>query len=63
MIEVALKKGVKYYDPKNDAYSYILKNGFASGKSLLVGQSSNTGKITTVIRGDNVLKSRFQLIE
>ncbi|MEI8366366.1 MAG: RHS repeat-associated core domain-containing protein, partial [Parachlamydiaceae bacterium] len=60
MIEAALRKGVKYYDPKNDAYSYILKEGFASGKSLLVGQNPSTGRITTVIRGSKLENNRFQ---
>ena len=38
--------------------NYVLKEGFASGKSLLVGQNPVTGKITTVIRGNNLVRPR-----
>lgn len=59
MVDIGISKGTKYFDPKNDTYNYVLKNGFASGKDLLIGVSNQTGKVTTVIRGDNLVKSRF----
>jgi RHS repeat-associated protein len=59
MVEKAIEKGVKYYDPKNGVFNYILKNGFASGKDLLVGTNTVTGKVTTVIRGTNLTAARF----
>ncbi|SCA62845.1 hypothetical protein SCG7109_AE_00150 [Chlamydiales bacterium SCGC AG-110-M15] len=63
MIDKALEKGAKYFDSKNDTYNFILKEGFASGKSLLVGQGKESRKITTAIRGKSLIKSRFQLVE
>ncbi len=33
MIETGLSKGTKYFDPKNGTFNYVLKNGFASGKT------------------------------
>ena len=58
MVETVLKKGTRFWDPKNKAMSYVLEKGFTSGKDLLVGKSL-TGKITTVFPGKNLIKSRF----
>lgn len=51
MVDKALQKGKRYWDPKNKTVNYVLEEGFASGKTLLVGQNMVTGKVTTVIRG------------
>jgi len=61
MIEVALEKGTSYWDPKNYVVNYVLEGGFASGKTLLVGQNPVTKQITTVIRGHTrkILRPRF----
>jgi RHS repeat-associated protein len=59
MVETALSKGTQYWDPKNNVINYVLQDGFASGKSLLVGQNPITGKVTTVIRGNNLVRTRF----
>ena len=59
MVKVALEKGLKFYDPKNGTINYILKNGFASGKDLLIGTNPITGEIATVIRGTNLVAKRF----
>ncbi|HNK91342.1 MAG TPA: DUF4258 domain-containing protein [Chitinophagales bacterium] len=59
MVETGLSKGVKYFDPKNGTFDYVLKNGFASGKDLLICTNTVTGKVTTVLRGNNLVKSRF----
>jgi hypothetical protein len=59
MVETGLSKGVKYFDPKNGTFNYVIKNGFASGKDLLIGTNTVTGKVTTVLRGNNLVKSRF----
>ena len=59
MVKKALEKGVPYLDPKNGTMNYVLEGGFASGKSLLVGQNPNTGLITTVIRGTNLVRPRM----
>lgn len=50
MTQTAISKGQKYYDVKNNAYSYVLEGGFASGKTLQVGTSAIDGRVTTVIR-------------
>lgn len=63
MARTAISKGLKFYDPKNGTINYVLKNGFASGKSLLVGTNPITGQITTVIRSSkNLINNRFILI-
>jgi hypothetical protein len=59
MIRTALEKGTGYYDPKNKVFNYILPNGFASGKDLLVGFNPVTGKVTTVIRGTDLAVPRL----
>ncbi len=59
MAEAAITKGARYYDPKNNTINYVLKEGFASGKDLLVGVNNYTGKVTTVIRGSNLVNKRF----
>lgn len=60
MANTAINKGLKFYDPKNGSINYVLKNGFASGKSLLVGTNPLTGNVTTVIRSSkNLVKTRF----
>ena len=59
MVETALAKGTRYLDPKNGTFNYVIKNGFASGKDLLVGTNILTGKVTTVLRGSNLVKGRF----
>ncbi|RFM26759.1 DUF6443 domain-containing protein [Deminuibacter soli] len=59
MVEAAINKGAKFYDPKNKTINYILRNGFASGKDLLVGTNPLSGNITTVIRGSKLMNARF----
>ena len=60
MVELAINKGQKFYDPHNKSINYVLPNGFASGKSLLVGTNPITGQVTTVIRSSkNLINSRF----
>lgn len=60
MISVALRKGTPFWDPKNKVVNYVLKNGFASNKDLLVGYNPLNGRITTVIRGSNLVRPRFR---
>jgi hypothetical protein len=59
MVTKALEKGVPYLDPKHGTMNYVLEGGFASGKSLLVGQNPNTGLLTTIIRGANLVRLRM----
>jgi RHS repeat-associated protein len=60
MAELAISKGQKFYDPFNKSINYVLSNGFASGKSLLVGTNPLTGEVTTVIQSSkNLINRRF----
>jgi hypothetical protein len=59
MIETAIAKGQRLWDPKNGTVAYVLEDGFASGKGLLVSTNPITGYVTTVIRGTDVVRSRF----
>ncbi|MCZ2101152.1 MAG: DUF4258 domain-containing protein [Chitinophagales bacterium] len=59
MVETGIAKGTKYLDPKNGTFNYVLKNGFATGKDLLIGVSPQTGKVTIVLRGNNLVNKRF----
>jgi hypothetical protein len=63
MVRTAIAKGTRYYDSKNGTVNYVLKNGFASGKDLLVGTNPFTGTVTTVIRGRNLVVKRFSLLD
>ena len=44
-VNSALEKGLKFFDPNNNSINYVLKNGFSSGKDLLVGKDAITGTI------------------
>ncbi len=59
MVKTTIDKGWKYYDSKNKVINCILKNGFASGKDLLVGINPITKEVVTVIRGKNLINRRF----
>ncbi|NVK52546.1 MAG: hypothetical protein HWD85_06395 [Flavobacteriaceae bacterium] len=60
MAKKVIEKGVKYYDPKTKTINYILRNGFASGKDLLIGTNPITGQVTTVIKSSkNLVNKRF----
>ncbi len=63
MIQVGIEKGAKFYDPKNGSIVYVLKNGFATGKDLLVARNPFTGAVTSVIRGKKLILKRFIPIE
>ena len=59
MASTAIRKGMRFYDPKNKSFNYVLKNGFGSGKDLLIGTNPMNGRITTSIRGSNLVKGRM----
>ena len=59
MIQVALSKGQRFYDPKNGTINYILRGGFASGKDLLVGRNPFTHEVTTILTGRRLSTSRM----
>ncbi|MGE3921244.1 MAG: RHS repeat-associated core domain-containing protein [Gammaproteobacteria bacterium] len=61
MVETAIRKGTSFYNAKGDSFNYILRDGFASGESLLVGRGRLSGQITTVTKDSykKLLKSRF----
>jgi hypothetical protein len=63
MVDAALRKGTRYWDPKNKSVNYVLEGGFAGGKDLLVGTNPVTGAVTTAIRGTDLVSSRFVLLE
>ena len=63
MVDKALQKGKRFWDPNNKTVNYVLEEGFASGKTLLVGQNMATGKVTTVIRGNTKKLLRPRHIE
>ena len=59
MVQAALRKGVRYWDPKNNVINYVLQGGFASGKSLLVGQYPASGVIATAIHATKLNLNRM----
>ena len=61
MVETAIKKGKRFFDPLNKTVQHILEGGFASGKTLNVGQNPVTKRVTTVIRGitNKVMRPRY----
>lgn len=58
MVKLAIKKGQKFFDPRNGSINYVLTENFASGKSLLVGTNPGTGNVTTVIRSSKSLVNK-----
>jgi hypothetical protein len=63
MVNKAIEKGAKYWDPKNQSVNYVLEKGFASGKDLLIGVNPSTKTITTVIKNYNLVRPRHVLME
>jgi hypothetical protein len=59
MINVALRKGVPYWDPRNGSVVYVLEGGFASGRDLAVATNFLTGQVTTVMRNFGAVRPRF----
>jgi RHS repeat-associated protein len=50
MVNAALNKGTRYWDPRHGTNAFVLRGGFASGKSLVVGVNPVTKNVTTAIR-------------
>jgi RHS repeat-associated protein len=50
MVQKAITKGSCYYDCKARTISYVLKNGFASKKTLQVSIDPTTGRVVTAMR-------------
>lgn len=63
MIDLTVKKGLKYWDPKNKSVVHVLKNGMASGKHMQVAVDPITKNIKTVINNSSKLPKRFVPIE
>jgi RHS repeat-associated protein len=59
MIGVALRRGSRFWDPKNRSVVYVLEKGMASGKDLLVARNPVTGQIKTVIVDPRLVRPRF----
>lgn len=49
-VDVALRKGTRYYDARSQTYSHVLEGGYASGKGLTVATDPLTGNVATAIR-------------
>jgi len=58
-VERAIARGQQFFDPKNRSIVSVLDRGMASGQSLLVGRNPESGLITTVITGNDLISSRF----
>jgi RHS repeat-associated protein len=60
MVEATIRNGEKFFDPLNKSVVYVVRNGFASGQSLLVATNPITGMVTTVIKSSKKLvRGRF----
>jgi hypothetical protein len=58
-VQRTLARGQQFFDPKNQVINSVLRGGMASGQSILVGRNPQTGLITTVITGSDLISSRF----
>lgn len=56
MVEKTIEKGIKYWDPKNKSYAFVLENGFASGQTLIVAKDVIKNKIITVYKETSIPK-------
>ena len=60
MVEMAISKVQKFYDPLNKSTNYVLPSGYASDKSLLGGTNPLLGEGTAVLRSSkNLINKRF----
>lgn len=62
MVNVAVRKGTRFWDPKHKTVMHVLRGGMASGKSLAVGRNPVTGQITTVMVGNRAIRPRWVAI-
>ena len=63
MIETVLRRGKRYYDPKNKSICYIIERGMASGEDILVGTNPITGQYTTILTGKKLVRPRMQPLD
>ena len=61
MVKKTIEKGEKYFDPKNKSFNYIIKEGMASGKHIIVGTNTLSGKVTTAIVRSRLIKRLIPL--
>ncbi|GMV35909.1 MAG: hypothetical protein AMXMBFR61_04170 [Fimbriimonadales bacterium] len=62
MIEVALAKGERFWDPLGKTYIYILRRAYQTkggAQDLLIAKSPTCKRIVTVIVGNRVERPRF----
>lgn len=59
MVDVALSRGTRFWDPANGTVQFVLRDGFIRGDSLLVAIEPSAGKVTTVIKGSRLIRPRF----
>jgi ankyrin repeat protein len=62
MVHITIKKGLKFYDPKNKSINFILAKKMGSGKDLLVSVDPLTRKVITVIVNHKLQKKRLRSI-
>ena len=58
-VQRTIQQGQKFFDPKNNSIVSVLDRGMASGESILIAQNPESGLITTVLTGQNLIRSRF----
>lgn len=55
----ALRNGSRFWDGRHLTVSFVVREGYASGQSLVVAVDPASGMITTVLKGSNVISSRL----
>jgi len=63
MIDTVLRKGGKFWAPKNKSICYIIRGGMASGKDILVGTNPFTGDYTTILTGKKLVRPRMRPLD
>lgn len=58
MIKNGIQNGKLYFDPLNDSYILILKNGYY-GNDLIIARGANSKKIVTVFPSDKKISKRY----
>jgi hypothetical protein len=59
MAQIAINKGLQFYDPKNGTINFILTKQMGSGKDLLVAVDPLSRKVITVIVGPKLQRQRL----
>ncbi len=63
MAEKAIEKGLRYYDPKHQSITYVLRNSMPKDRHLVIAVVPESGLLKTIYTRSKPLPKRWILIE